>query len=204
MSKKRYAYNSLCPRREAQQKRTEREFTSSVSGLKPLIINSDNLRLLFTKWSHRRADRLFLYRTKYGTSPSSQARNLIRNTVVVEDLIGNQPLGYRFLFCKTPPTPIITPAEMSCSIIRMCTISISVEYTFLWSAKLWEQPITLVSFTDTGILLASKEISFFRDSYNISYHCLIVKKNRNKCSYGKVKNKRMLIKNNIMNDGGGG
>ena len=32
-----------------------------------------------------------------------QARNLMRNTVVVEDLIGSQPLGYRFLFCKMPP-----------------------------------------------------------------------------------------------------
>ena len=42
-------FNSLCPRREAQQKHTKRECTSSVSDLKPLIINSDNLRLLFTK-----------------------------------------------------------------------------------------------------------------------------------------------------------
>ena len=63
MSKKRYAYNSPCLRKDAQQKHTEREFTSSVSDLKSLIINSDNLRLLFTKWSHRMADRLFLYRT---------------------------------------------------------------------------------------------------------------------------------------------
>ena len=38
--------STACPRQEAQQKHTER---ASVSDLKSLIINSDNLRLLFTK-----------------------------------------------------------------------------------------------------------------------------------------------------------
>ena len=41
--------STACPRREAQQKHTEREFTSSVSDIESHIINSDNLRLLFTK-----------------------------------------------------------------------------------------------------------------------------------------------------------
>ena len=113
MSKKRYAYNSLCPRREVQQKHTERVFGSSVSDLKSLIINSDNLCLLFTKWSHRRAVRLFLYRTN-AARPRRRKLAIWCATLhkVVEDLIGSQPLGYRFLFCKTPPSwPITSSAE---------------------------------------------------------------------------------------------
>ena len=80
MSKKRYAYNSLCPRRKAQQKHTEREFVSSVSGAKPLIINSDSRHWLPTKVRSSRNVFGYSYTSQGGMSPSSQARNLMRNT----------------------------------------------------------------------------------------------------------------------------
>ena len=68
------------PRREAQQKHTEREFTSSVSDLKSHIINSDNRHWLPTQVRSSRNVFGYSYASQGGMSPSSQARNLIRNT----------------------------------------------------------------------------------------------------------------------------
>ena len=42
MSKKRYAYNCLCLRIEAQQKQRRKLVNSTASGEKPPVINSDN------------------------------------------------------------------------------------------------------------------------------------------------------------------
>ena len=112
---------------------------------------------------------------KYGTSPSSQARNLMRNTVVVEDLIGSQPLGYRFLFCKMPP---LRPISRQ--------LNKSVKAIYPNSSKLHKAMGTDFnsSFLSPirAFCLHRRGLSSLRYSYNISYHFLLVKKNKNKCS----------------------
>ena len=60
MSKKRYAYNCLCLRIEAQQKQRRKLVNSTASGEKPPVINSDNcLRATEFSSGHSAGKQLF-------------------------------------------------------------------------------------------------------------------------------------------------
>ena len=124
---KRYAYNRPCPRRKAQQKHTERKFNSFVSDLKPLIINSDSCHWLPTqvRSSHNVPGYSCTVQVRHVLSSRqillSAGRRKVR-CLAVFAVAAPLPAksffagllrwgGYRLLFFKIPPTPIITLTE---------------------------------------------------------------------------------------------